>query len=157
LLDFHYVPFEQLMRESHVVTLHVPLNPMTRHMIKRETLALCRGGSPHQHGARRADRTDAVIEALDSGRWTASDPMSSRTNGLPWWRIENPRREDRNGQQYHCPWPGNIFSSRGGVFSRGEQPHCRGGLKSFLPHVAFNVTSDGTPEHVDSRKYQELS
>ena len=26
LLDFHYVSFEQLMRESHVVTLHVPLD-----------------------------------------------------------------------------------------------------------------------------------
>ena len=69
LLDFHYVPFEQLMRESHVITLHVPLNPATRHMINRGTLALCRGGVLLINTARGGlIDTDAVIEALDSGQ-----------------------------------------------------------------------------------------
>ncbi|MET0252747.1 MAG: NAD(P)-dependent oxidoreductase, partial [Terrimicrobiaceae bacterium] len=62
-------PFEQLMRESHVVTLHVPLNSVTRHMINRETLALCRLGVLFVNTA-RGGRIDsgALIEALDSGQ-----------------------------------------------------------------------------------------
>ena len=69
LLDFHYVPFEQLMRESHVVTLHVPLNSTTRHMIKRETLALCRLGVLLINTARGGlIDSGAVIEALDTGQ-----------------------------------------------------------------------------------------
>jgi D-lactate dehydrogenase len=69
LLDFQYVSFEQLMRESHVITLHVPLNPKTQHIINRETLALCRGGVLLINTARGAlIDTDAVIEALDSGQ-----------------------------------------------------------------------------------------
>ena len=69
LLDFHYVPFEQLMRESHVVTLHVPLNSATRHMINRETLALCRSGVLLINTARgELIDSGALIEALDSGQ-----------------------------------------------------------------------------------------
>ena len=69
LLDFHYVPFEQVMRESHVVTLHVPLNSMTRHMINRETLALCRSGVLLINTARGGlIDSGALIEALDSGQ-----------------------------------------------------------------------------------------
>ncbi len=34
------VPFEQLLAESDIVSLHVPLIPETRHMINRRTLAL---------------------------------------------------------------------------------------------------------------------
>ncbi|HEY5704979.1 MAG TPA: NAD(P)-dependent oxidoreductase [Terrimicrobiaceae bacterium] len=69
LLDFHYVPFEQLMRESHVVTLHVPLNSTTRHMINRETLALCRPEVFLVNTARGGlIDAGAVIEALDSGQ-----------------------------------------------------------------------------------------
>ena len=69
LLDFHYVPFEQLMRESHVVTLHVPLNSVTRLMINRETLALCRLGVLLINTARGGlIDSGALIEALDSGQ-----------------------------------------------------------------------------------------
>ena len=69
LLDFHYVPFEQLMRESHVVSLHVPLTGVTRHLINRETLALCRPGVILINTARGGlIDSGALIEALDSGQ-----------------------------------------------------------------------------------------
>jgi D-lactate dehydrogenase len=69
LLDFRYVSFEELMRESHVITLHVPLNPTTRHMINREMLALCRSGLLLINTARGALMdSGAVIEALDAKR-----------------------------------------------------------------------------------------
>jgi D-lactate dehydrogenase len=67
LLDFHYVSFERLMRESHVVTLHVPLNSTTRHMINRKTLALCRSGALLINTARGGlIDSGALIEALDT-------------------------------------------------------------------------------------------
>lgn len=68
LLDFRYVPFGELLRESDVVTLHVPLNETTRHMFNRETLAMCRPGVILVNTARGAlIDTAAAVEALESG------------------------------------------------------------------------------------------
>ncbi|HEY5811665.1 MAG TPA: NAD(P)-dependent oxidoreductase [Terrimicrobiaceae bacterium] len=67
LLDFDYVSFEQLLHESHVITLHVPLSPTTHHMINRETLALCREGIFLINTARGAlIDPGALLDALDS-------------------------------------------------------------------------------------------
>jgi D-lactate dehydrogenase len=68
LLDFRYTTFEELMGESHVVTLHVPLTRSTRHMINRNTLASCRPGLLLINTARGGlIDPGALIEALDSG------------------------------------------------------------------------------------------
>jgi D-lactate dehydrogenase len=69
LLDFRYAALEELMRESDVITLHVPLTPTTRHMINREALALCRPGVLLINTARGGlIDSGALIEALDSGQ-----------------------------------------------------------------------------------------
>lgn len=69
LLDFRYSGFEELMRDSDVITLHVPLTPTTRHMINREALALCRSGVLLINTARGGlIDSGALIEALDSGQ-----------------------------------------------------------------------------------------
>jgi D-lactate dehydrogenase len=69
LLDFRYAAFKELMRESDVITLHVPLTPTTRHMINREALALCRPGVLLINTARGGlIDSGALIEALDSGQ-----------------------------------------------------------------------------------------
>lgn len=69
LLDFRYVSFEELMKESHVITLHIPLNDKTRHVINRESLALCQEGILLINTARGGlIDSEAVIEALDSGQ-----------------------------------------------------------------------------------------
>jgi D-lactate dehydrogenase len=69
LLDFRYVSFEELMRESHVITLHVPLTRSTRHMINRASLAICRPGLLLINTARGGlIDTRALLEALDSGK-----------------------------------------------------------------------------------------
>lgn len=69
LLDFRYVAFGELLREADVITLHVPLNDATRHMINRETLALCRPGVLIINTARGGLLdTSAALEALDSGQ-----------------------------------------------------------------------------------------
>ena len=69
LLDFHYASFEELMRKSDVISLHLPLSPTTRHMINREALALCRPGLLLINTARGGlVDSGALIEALDSGQ-----------------------------------------------------------------------------------------
>jgi lactate dehydrogenase-like 2-hydroxyacid dehydrogenase len=69
LLDFKYTSFDHLIRESHVITLHIPLNQDTHHIINRETLARCRPGVLIINTARgRLIDSEALIEALDSGQ-----------------------------------------------------------------------------------------
>ncbi len=67
------VPFEELLRRSDVVTLHVPKTPLTKNMIRKETIALMkptafvvntsRGGVVHEGD---------LYEALKSGRLAAA-------------------------------------------------------------------------------------
>jgi len=69
LLDFKYTSFDHLIRESHVITLHIPLNQETHHILNRETLARCRPGVLIVNTARgRLIDSEALIEALDNGQ-----------------------------------------------------------------------------------------
>lgn len=69
LLDFDYVSFEELMRRSDIITLHVPLNEQTRHMINRETLKLCKDEILLINTARGGLlEPEAIREGLDSGQ-----------------------------------------------------------------------------------------
>jgi phosphoglycerate dehydrogenase-like enzyme len=63
------VPFEQLLRESDYLTLHVPLLPESRYMINRETLALMKPAAFLINTARGGlvNETD-LAEALRSKR-----------------------------------------------------------------------------------------
>jgi D-lactate dehydrogenase len=68
-LDFYYVEFEELLARADVISLFIPLTPQTRHMINRETLALCKRGVVLINVARGAlVDTDALLEALESGQ-----------------------------------------------------------------------------------------
>ena len=68
-LNFKYTSFERLIRESDVITLHIPLNEETHHIFNRETLSRCRPGVLIVNTARgRLIDSEALIEALDSGQ-----------------------------------------------------------------------------------------
>ena len=43
-LGFKYVSFEELLRQSDIITIHVPLLPSTRHMINKENIHLLKKG-----------------------------------------------------------------------------------------------------------------
>jgi D-3-phosphoglycerate dehydrogenase len=63
------VDHDPLFRESDVVSLHVPLNDETRHMVNARTLGLMKAGSWLVNTARGAVvDVDAVLAALDAGR-----------------------------------------------------------------------------------------
>ncbi len=69
LLDFRYTSFEDLLRKSDIITLHVPLNEETYHMINHETLAKCRQGVLIVNTARgRLIESEALLEAINSGQ-----------------------------------------------------------------------------------------
>lgn len=68
LLQFEYVPFNRLLEQSDVITLHVPINDNTRHLINRETLARCKRGVILINTARGGLLDlDAVLEGLENG------------------------------------------------------------------------------------------
>jgi D-lactate dehydrogenase len=69
ILGVRYVSFDELLRESHVITLHAPLTDETFHMLDRAAFAKCRDGVIIINTARGAlIDTDSLVEALDSGR-----------------------------------------------------------------------------------------
>ena len=64
-----YVPLETLLAEAEIVTLHCPLTPETRHLIRNERLALMRDGALLINTGRGGliDARD-MIDALKSGK-----------------------------------------------------------------------------------------
>lgn len=64
-----YVGLPELLRESHIVSLHCPLTPESHHLINRETLAQMRQGAMLINTSRGGliDALD-VTEALKSGK-----------------------------------------------------------------------------------------
>lgn len=69
IFGVRYVTLDELLRESHVITLHAPLNDETFHMPDRAAFEKCRDGVIIINTARGGlIDTDALAEALESGR-----------------------------------------------------------------------------------------
>ncbi len=68
VLGFEYVPLEQLLKESDIVSLHVPYNKATHHLMGAEKFAMMRKGAYLINTARGGivDQ-QALLEALDDG------------------------------------------------------------------------------------------
>jgi D-lactate dehydrogenase len=68
VLGFSYAPLEAVLRESDIVTLHMPYLPSTHHLMNRERLGQMKRGSILINTARGAIvDTDALLWALDEG------------------------------------------------------------------------------------------
>ena len=66
VLGFRYVSLEHLLKNSHIITLHVPYNKFTHHLINRENINLIKKGAILINTSRGAVvDTEALIEALD--------------------------------------------------------------------------------------------
>jgi D-lactate dehydrogenase len=69
LVGSRYVSLDELLRASHVISLHAPLTPETYHLLDREAFAKCWPGVVIINTARGAlIDTKALIEALDAGQ-----------------------------------------------------------------------------------------
>lgn len=63
-----YVPLDELLRVSDVVTLHTPLNPGTHHLLDRDRIALMKHGAIVVNTGRGPlIDTKALVEAVESG------------------------------------------------------------------------------------------
>ncbi|RMD67426.1 hypothetical protein D6817_01690 [Candidatus Pacearchaeota archaeon] len=68
-LGFEYVSFKEALRRSDIITLHVPYTKDNHHMINKRTLGMMKQGAILINTARGSlVDTDALIEALDSGK-----------------------------------------------------------------------------------------
>ncbi|MCR4964522.1 MAG: hydroxyacid dehydrogenase [Bacteroidales bacterium] len=68
-MGISYVSLEQLMQESDIITLHVPLTTETHHLISKELLALCKPTAIIINTARgNVIDIDALADALKEGR-----------------------------------------------------------------------------------------
>lgn len=68
-LGVRYVPIDELLRAAHVVTLHCPLTPETRHLIDARRLGTMRPDALLVNTSRGAlIDTPAIIAALKAGR-----------------------------------------------------------------------------------------
>ncbi len=68
VLGFDYVPLDELLRISDIVSIHTPYNTFTHHLINRENIHAMKKGSILINTSRGAIvDTAALIEALDAG------------------------------------------------------------------------------------------
>jgi D-lactate dehydrogenase len=68
VLGFEYVSLEKLLGSSDVITLHVPYNKFTHHLINRDRVKLIKKGALLINTSRGAVvETEALIEALNDG------------------------------------------------------------------------------------------
>lgn len=67
LINFKYVSLEELLKTSDIVSLHVPLNKYTEHIINEDSLKLFKKGALLINTARGGlVDTDALLKALDN-------------------------------------------------------------------------------------------
>ncbi len=67
-LNFTYASLDDLLAQSDIVTIHVPYNAHTHHLINRESFAKFKKGAYLINTARGAVvETDALVDALKSG------------------------------------------------------------------------------------------
>lgn len=65
-LNFTYADFDELLESSDIISLHVPLNPHTRHLINKENISKIKKGAILINTSRgEVVETEAVVEALE--------------------------------------------------------------------------------------------
>ena len=68
VLDFRYVPLDDLLRHADIVSLHVPYTPQTHHVMNRPAFRLMKRGALFINTARGGlVDTHALVWALDEG------------------------------------------------------------------------------------------
>jgi D-lactate dehydrogenase len=68
VLQFRYLPLDQVLSRSDIISLHAPLNNHTRHLINRQNIHKIKKGAVLINTARgELVETEALLEALNTG------------------------------------------------------------------------------------------
>jgi D-3-phosphoglycerate dehydrogenase / 2-oxoglutarate reductase len=102
-LNVELLPFETLLRESDIVSLHAPLLPETTHLMNDKTFALIKRGALLVNTARGAIvREESLLQALKSGQLNCAGLDVFETEPLP---ADSPlRRHPRVVVTDHMAW-----------------------------------------------------
>ncbi len=123
VLGFTYLPFEDVLKQSDIVTLHVPYNKYTHNLINKNNIGLMKKGAVLINTARGAIvDTKALIKALDSGHLSGA--------GLDVIEGENLMRDEKQ-----------LLNLKSGAkqFADLFRDHILLHLDNvvFTPHIAF--------------------
>ncbi|MBU1557994.1 hydroxyacid dehydrogenase [Patescibacteria group bacterium] len=67
-VGFEYVEFDELLQTSDIISLHVPLNPHTQHLINKKNISKIKKGAYLINTSRgEVVETEALVEALEKG------------------------------------------------------------------------------------------
>ncbi|MEP6673319.1 MAG: NAD(P)-dependent oxidoreductase [Chthoniobacter sp.] len=145
LLGYTYTSLDELLRRSHVLTLHVPLTPATVHLLDREAFAKCREGVIVINTARGGViDTAALLEALDSGRVAGAGLdvledervfQKAASHVITDQIIEFLHADPSSPEERHQRDPERLEELRS--LHRNEALLARPDVV-FTPHVAFN-------------------
>ena len=122
-----FVSFEKLLAESDYLSIHVPLNAESKHLINKKTLALMKPGAFLINTARGGLVNEAdLFEALKSGRLAgaALDVFENEPPGkIPLFELSNaPSHAHTAGVDVHARRHGPVRRPVDHRLSKGEWP-----------------------------------
>lgn len=143
-LGFCYASLDELLRASHIISLHVPLTAKTYHLLNRAAFQKCRRGVIIVNTARgRLIDTDALTEALDAGvvGGAGLDVIEEeRVMTRDWNKIAAERIIERLQSGAATAAVNSLDPERGGELGgliRSQGLIARPNVV-FTPHIAFN-------------------
>jgi D-lactate dehydrogenase len=144
LLRFSYAPFDEVLRRSHVLSLHVPLTAATMHLLNRDAFAKCRRGVIVINTARGGlIDSGALLEALDSGLVGGAGldvlederVFQKKASHVIADQIVEMLHAFDPSEEHHQRDPGRLEEIR--TLGRNEALLARPDVV-FTPHIAFN-------------------
>ncbi len=153
-LNFEYIPFETVFRESDIISLHCPLTPENHHMINDETIAMMKNGIVLINTSRgRLIHSVALVNGLKSGRIGAAglDVYEEETDYFFEDRSDRAVLDDILARL--MTFPNVIVSSHQAFFTAEAERNIAGTtMKSFGDFAAGRTLENSICLHCDGQK-----
>ena len=124
-LGFKYVSLEDILKNSDIITLHIPLNEKTSHIINSENINLIKSGAYLINTSRGGIiETDALVKALDNKILAGAGLDVLEQEPLIKEESQLLSKELSNDFDFKTLWQGHVFMEKEKVI--------------ITPHNAFN-------------------
>ena len=122
VLHFKYASFEEVLSQSDIITLHVPYNEHTHHLINQDTIKQIKKGALLINTARGGIvENEALVKALDQGILSGA--------GLDVLEGEETIQEENQCLHIECPTDQTRRAENQNLLSRDNVV--------FTPHIGF--------------------